>query len=223
MPSLIVHTRQEVNNALVQGRYFFTDIVKDAVLLYDGDDTPFPKPRPKSAEGKLAMAKEYFDEWFPMAGEFFDAYKFSLEKDRLNNSAFQLHQAVEHLYHTALLVLTAYTPHNHNIRALRSLVDKLDARFAHVWPNDLRWQSAAFNILRDAYVKARYAKRGYRITRAQLEWLGEMAQELARVVHAVCLERFDELQALVDRAVPAMTDDRRAAQASSAVEPEEPV
>ncbi|WP_334182230.1 HEPN domain-containing protein [Novosphingobium sp.] len=194
LPSIIVHTRQEVHNALAEGRYFFQDVIKDGILLYDADDTPFPKPRPKTAADKLGLAKEYYAEWFPSAGEFYDAYEFALRKERLPNAAFQLHQSVEHLYNAALTVLTFYTPHNHNIRALRGMVDKLDRRFVHVWPRDFRWQNAAFNVLRDAYVKARYAKRGYKITKDQLEWLGGIARDLAEVVQEVCTGRIAELQ-----------------------------
>jgi hypothetical protein len=56
------------------------------------------------------MAKEYFEEWYPTGGEFFDNYRFNLSQGRNNNAAFQLHQATERLYHTALLVVTFYTP-----------------------------------------------------------------------------------------------------------------
>lgn len=193
-PSIIVHTKQEVHHALVEGRYFYQDIIKDGIVLYDADDAPFPKARPKTAADKHALASEYFSEWFPSAGEFYEAYEFALSKARLPNAAFQLHQCVEHLYHTALTVLTFYTPHNHDIRALRSMVDKLDRRFTYVWPRDYRWQTAAYNVLRDAYVKSRYSKRGYKITKEQLEFLGEGARELSRVIEVVCGERIGALQ-----------------------------
>ena len=198
LPSLIIHTRQEVHSALVEGRYFFQDVVKEGIMLYDADDVPFPKVRPKDAAGELAMAREYFSEWFPTACEFYDDFQSNFKKARLAKSAFELHQCVEHLYHTALTVLTFYTPRNHNIRALRDMVDQLDRRFVHVWPRDFRWQSAAFNVLRDAYVKARYAKRGYKITREQLEWLGEIARDLSQVVQSVCEERIAKLQLAVE-------------------------
>lgn len=194
LPSIIVHTRQEVHNALAEGRYFFMDVVKDGIVLYDADDKPFPRPRPRTPAAKLALAQEYFAEWYPMAGEFYEDFKTNLEKKRLAKAAFELHQCVEHLYHTALLTLTFYSPHNHNIKALRSMADKLDRRLAYVWPADFHWQRAAFNILRDAYVKARYAKRGYKITEDQLRWLGSVAQDLARVVREVCDDRIAALK-----------------------------
>lgn len=38
--SLIVHTLREVNAALREGQYFFSEILNQGVLLYDSDDDP---------------------------------------------------------------------------------------------------------------------------------------------------------------------------------------
>lgn len=197
LPSLIVHTRSEVHHNLVQGRYLFSDIAKEGILLYDADEVPFPEAKPKTAADKLAMAQGYFDDWYPKGAEFFDLYEITLKKGQLSNSAYQLHQSVENLYNTALLVLTFYSPHNHNIRALRSIANTLDRRLIYVWPSEYKWQMSAFNILRDGYVKGRYHRKTYRISVDQLVWLGEMTQELARVVLAICSERLAELRAEV--------------------------
>lgn len=194
--SFIVHSRQEVNNALVQGRYFFIDIAREGIAIYQDDDTPLPKPVPKSPDAALAIAREYFSGWYPDSADFYESFQFSLGKGHNRNAAFQLHQAVEQLYHCALLVRTFYTPHVHNIRALRQLAEQLDRRLVYVWPTDNRRQIAAFNKLQEAYVKARYSKH-YRITTEQLTWLGDQAQELARVVQLVCNERIEALEAEV--------------------------
>jgi len=189
---IIVHTRQHLNNALVQGRYFFVDVARDGIALYQDDDKPLPTPRPKTAASELEMAREYFDERYSSAGEFYDDFSSNLTKSRFKKAAFELHQCVEQLYHTALLVNTLYTAHVHNIRHLRNESAKIDRRFLYVWPEDTPWQRAAFNLLKEAYVKARYTT--YKIKADQLQWLGEQAQELARVVELVCGEHIAALQ-----------------------------
>jgi HEPN domain-containing protein len=138
------------------------------------------------------MATEYFDERYTSAGEFYDDFSSNLSKDRFKKAAFELHQCVEQLYHTSLLVSTLYTAHVHNIRHLRNEAAKIDRRFLYVWPEDTHWQRAAFNLLREAYVKARYTK--YKIGSDQLQWLGEQAQELARVTEIVCREHITALE-----------------------------
>lgn len=194
--NFIVHSLQDVNNNLAQGRFFFMDIAREGIILYEDSDKPLRAPVPRTPESALAMAREYFEEWYSDAGEFYDTFKLSLEKERHKNAAFQLHQCVEQLYHTVLLTCTFYTPHVHNIGYLRGEAAKVDRRFVYVWPADNRKQVAMFNKLKDAYVKARYAKH-YRISTDELEWLGEQAQELSRVVQLVCSERIAHLASLV--------------------------
>ena len=156
--NFIVHTLQEVNDALAQGRYFFMDIVRDAVALYQSSDKELATPKPKEPEDALALAEEYFEDWFPTAMQRFEGAQFYIEKQYLKDAAFDLHQTVERLYNCVLLVLTFYTPHRHNIKLLRSIADLLDSRLVAVWPRDDRRDRARFTKLRDAYVKARYSK-----------------------------------------------------------------
>src|SRR3546814_3262908 len=67
---IIIHTRQHLNNALAQDRYFFVDVARDGIALYQDDDKPLPRPRPRTAASELEMAREYFDERFACAGAF---------------------------------------------------------------------------------------------------------------------------------------------------------
>src|SRR5690606_32420416 len=186
--NFIVHTLGEVNDGLAHGRYFFMDVAKEGIALYEADNRQLHVPKPKTPEQALAMAKEYFEEWFPSGGEFFDNFKFNLSQGRHNNSAFQLHQSVERLYHCVLLVCTFYTPHVHNLGFLRTQAERLDMRLVDCWPRELRPDRARFEKLKEAYVKARYSKH-YRISEEELVWLGEQIEELGRVVHTICSER----------------------------------
>jgi predicted nucleotidyltransferase len=192
--NFIVHTLQEVNDGLAHGRYFFMDIAKEGIALYQSDDSELHEPKPKTPSQALAMAKEYFDEWYPSAAALKDGSDFYIGKGRLKEAAFSLHQATERLYHCVLLVCTFYTPHVHNLAFLRTQAERIDRRLVHVWPSDTRGERAMFAKLKDAYVKARYSKH-YRIAEEELTWLGEQVEELGRVVHAICSERITQLEA----------------------------
>ena len=63
--SFIVHSRREVNTWLKQGQYFFIDIRRDGVVLYELDDEPLAEPKPKSKVEAYRIAKEYFESRFP--------------------------------------------------------------------------------------------------------------------------------------------------------------
>ncbi|UIJ47128.1 HEPN domain-containing protein [Sphingomonas cannabina] len=194
--NFIVHTLQEVNDGLAHGRYFFMDIARDGIALYESDSTELHQPKPKTPQQALAMAKEYFDDWYPSGGEFYDNFRFNLSQGRLNNAAFQLHQAAERLYHCVLLVCTFYTPHVHNLGFLRTQAERIDPRLIDAWPRDNRMDRARFEKLKEAYVKARYSKH-YRISVEELTWLGERVEELGRVVQVICEERIAALEASV--------------------------
>jgi predicted nucleotidyltransferase/HEPN domain-containing protein len=191
--NFIVHGVGEVNAGLSQGRYFFMDVAKDGIALYQAVDEDLPEPQPKSPHAALDMAREYFDEWWPSANEFFDNYRFNLSKTRLNNAAFQLHQSAERYYHCVLLVCTFYTPHVHNLAFLRTQAERVDDRLYDAWPRETKVDRARFEKLKDAYVKARYSKH-YRITEEELAWLGERVAALAALVETICAQRIAGLE-----------------------------
>ena len=192
--NFIVHTIDEVNDGLTHGRYFFMDVAKDGIALYQSEDSELLDPQPKTPHAALEMAKEYFEEWMPSASGMLETARFSQQQGRLKDAAFLLHQAAERLYNCALLTCTFHTPHSHNLAFLRTQAERIDRRLCYVWPRDNRQQRGRFEKLKEAYVKARYAKH-YRITEEELAWLGEQVEELGRVVHAICSERIAQLEA----------------------------
>src|SRR3546814_4867976 len=58
--NFIVHSLQEVNDALAHGRVFFMELVKYGVILYQSDDRDLGKPKPKTPE--MARSEEHTSE-----------------------------------------------------------------------------------------------------------------------------------------------------------------
>ncbi len=50
-----------------------------------------------------------------------------------------------------------------------------------VWPRDTRFAQRCFELLRQAYVNARYSAH-YKVTPAELEWLAERVELLQQIV-----------------------------------------
>ena len=192
--NFIVHSLDEVNGGLSQGRYFFMDVARDGIALYQSDDSELAEPKPQTPHAALEMAREYFDEWLPSGREFFENFEFNLSKSRNNNAAFQLHQATERFYHCALLVRNFYTPHVHNLGFLRTQAERIDERLIEAWPREAKADRARFEKLKEAYIKARYSKH-YRISEEELSWLGQRVDHLAAIVETICSERIAELEA----------------------------
>jgi uncharacterized protein len=191
--NFIVHTLAEVNDGLAHGRYFFMDVARDGIALYQSDDTELHQPKPKTPKQALAMAQEYYGEWMPSAQDFFDGCKDAVARGKLKKAAFDLHQATERLYHCVLLVCAFYTPHVHNLGFLRTQAERIDPRLVDAWPRDQRVDRARFEKLKEAYVKARYSKH-YRISEEELAWLGERVEALGQAVQVICEERIAALE-----------------------------
>lgn len=191
--NFIVHTLAEVNEGLSQGRYFFIDVARDGIALYQSDGTDLPEPQPKTPAQALALAREYLAEWLPSAQKRFDGAKFHIERGNLKDAAFDLHQTAERYYHCVLLVCTFYTPHVHNLGFLRTQAERIDARLIEVWSRETKADRSRFEKLKDAYVKARYSKH-YRITEGELAWLSERVEALGQVVETICTGRIEELE-----------------------------
>ncbi|PAX06387.1 HEPN domain-containing protein [Sphingomonas lenta] len=195
--SFIVHSLDQVNDGLAQGRYFFTDIARDGIALYQADPNSLAEPRPKAPAEALTLAREYFEEWWPSAQSFHRGYQYAIRDGDLKKAAFDLHQAAERFYHCVLLVRTFYTPHVHNLGVLRAQAERVDPRLAGVWPRATRRERAMFEKLKEAYVKARYS-RHYAIGADELAWLGERVAELGRMAAQVCRERIELLTAEIE-------------------------
>jgi HEPN domain-containing protein len=74
------------------------------------------------------------------------------------NAAFNLHQAAETAYACFLLVRTLYFPRSHNIKFLRSLSEDNEPRLIEAWPRVQRIDRRRFELLKRAYVEARYSE-----------------------------------------------------------------
>lgn len=188
-----VYTIDQINASLERGSYFFLDFLRDGIIVHETDGAQFVKPKPLPIKRVHEMSKEYFEDWFQSALEFFDNYEFASGRGRLKNAAVQLHQSVERLYNTVLLVYTLYSPHSHNIVVLRHTAEMHDPLLYPAWPREREEEIAAFEKLQQAYVKARYP-RDYHITEEQLAWLGERTRALIPLVEASCKTHLEKLR-----------------------------
>ncbi len=197
--NFIVHSLDEVNAGLSQGRYFFIDIARDGIALYQDHDSELAEPKPMTPQAALAMAREYYEEWMPAAEDFWDSADHLIGKARFKRAAFLMHQATESLYHCVLLVCRFYTPHVHNLGFLRTQAERIDARLIDAWPRVERLDRTRFEKLKDAYVKARYSKH-FRVTAEELDWLAERVERLSELVEVICREQIERLAAVAEAA-----------------------
>jgi uncharacterized protein len=198
--SLIFHTMDEINTALREGRYFFIDIVHEGTPIYEVDErTPsgqrkhrFVAPQPLDHKQAYDLAREYHEHWIGIAKTSFKVARWCLEGKEYLEAAFNLHQATERSYSAILLTFTFYLPKEHNIEKLRSWSEEIDLRLIEAWPRGRKPYDRYFELLRRAYVEARYSKH-YRITPEELNWLTERVAALIEIADKICAERVEEM------------------------------
>ena len=183
----IVHSLADVNGQLTRGRPFFTDIVRDGVALYEAGDHPFAPPAKLSPEEAYAEAKANFERWFESAGEFLQYGRDGISRGHNNSAAFQLHQATERFFHCALLTMTLYSTKSHNLNFLRAQAERVAPELISAWPRGGRFEKRCWELLRRAYVEARFSTH-YAITQEELAWLLEHVVDLQRRVERSCQE-----------------------------------
>ena len=195
--SMIFHGIKHLNKALTIGNYFFKDIKKEGIVLYDSGKFKLAEPKQLTAEEYKKKAQDYYDQWYKSADMFFVDFKSNFdrgEKDRdyYSKAAFELHQATERYYTTILLVFTDYRPKDHNLETLGIKAEMCDKRFA-VFPQSTDEEKRLFELLKKAYIDARYKMDEYGITKEELQYLSDCVSDLKRLTAEICQEKIRQI------------------------------
>jgi HEPN domain-containing protein len=187
--SIIIEPLKRVNKDLEKGQYFFTDIKKEGILLYKDDEAKDLKEAKELSDlEKKEIAQKYFDYWTERADGFFKVAKFCLQEKDYRLAAFNLHQTAECLYQCTHLVFTNYSPKLHDLEKLEKPLVYFSKKFLSVFPKNTLHERENFDLLKRAYVEARYNE-NYSITNEQSEYLTDKVEGLDKVVKDVCLEK----------------------------------
>lgn len=190
--SFIVHSLKDVNAQLERGRPFFIDIVEQGIALYEAEGYEFAQPRNLPPEEARIEAQKHFDSWFESAARRAELAQTALSKGYLNEAAFDFHQATERFYHCTLLVLSLYSPKSHRLNFLRSQCEQIAPPLVEAWPRDNKFSRRCFELLRLAYVNARYSPH-YKITAEELRWIGTRVAVLEGLVDQICRDHIAAL------------------------------
>jgi HEPN domain-containing protein/predicted nucleotidyltransferase len=191
--TVIVHSIDYVNTRLTEGQYFFSDIKKEGILLYDAGNVPLAEQKELSASERKKLAEDDFNYWYGDAVKFVKgALLYAKDKD-LNMAAFMLHQAAERTYNAAILVFTGYKPRTHNLNKLLKLCRDFSSELAAVFTNNTKEEAHLFNLLKKAYIDARYKKQ-YSITGDELNILIERITRLQEITERICKEKITSFE-----------------------------
>lgn len=195
--NIIVHTLEEVNRGLKRGEYFWVDIARDGIVLYDLPGSELTTPMPLTASDAYEMASGYFADWSAKVNDALEIADFCIEKRKFNDAAFTLHQAAERAYTCFLLVRSHYVPRSHNLKFLRSLAEDRETRLVDAWPRATKVDRRRFELAKRAYVEARYSA-AYAIDSDDLQAIRSAVTMLRDTVETVSREWLDGLRQKAD-------------------------
>lgn len=197
-PQFVVEHINTVNNNLEISQYFFTDIVKDGIMLYDSGKCELAKPRQLSYKEIRDIAQSEFDTVYPYGVRFLKLANSEFIDESHNTSAFLLHQACEKFYNCILLVFTNYRPKNHKLNELGGMVKRFSMELVTVFPQNTDIEKECFDLLCRAYIEARYNK-DFKITCEQLQYLLSHAEILKEITKRLCTEKIVSYEGLVEK------------------------
>jgi hypothetical protein len=157
--TIITETIKHVNEKLEKSQYFFSDIKKEGILLYDSGEFKLSEARDLSWEERKEIAQDYYDQWFPDGCVFLDD--------------------------SYLLVFSGYKEKEHDIEKLGSLASNYSDELLKIFPRDTDEHNRLFILLKEAYIRARYDKT-YKITEEELLYLIQRVEKLKAVTEEIC-------------------------------------
>ena len=191
--NIIVHTLDEVNQGLTRGEYFWVDIARDGIALYELAGAVLATPKPLTAADAHEMANAYLADWLGKIDAALEGAAFYTERKHNKDAAFTLHQAAERAYTCFLLVRTHYVPRSHNLKFLRSLAEDKEPRLVEAWPRATKLDRRRFELAKRAYVEARYST-SFEVGSDDLAAITRSVRSLRDAVEAVSREWLEDLR-----------------------------
>lgn len=182
---------EEFNKAITDGRYLFTDIAKEGIILYNSGTHEIAPIRELNYSQILKLANEYFDKKYTKAEIRLKVARFLYNEGNLEDTSFDLHQATENYLLAALLTASLYAEKTHNIIEIIEDVSMFTPVIAEIFRADTVEGKRLLNLLQDAYVQSRYNK-DFVIAKEDLDKLMELIERLRIVTEKFCLETIAE-------------------------------
>lgn len=188
-PQFIVENIKYLNDCLEHSRYFFTDLIREGILLFDDQQFELAKPRKLNFQEIKAIAECEYHNYYPSAVSLMGSVtSYFLPREDYMNASFLLHQISEKFYYAILLVCTNYKPKNHKLTELSSMVKGFSRRLTTVFPQKTSFEKECFDLLCQAYIEGRYNS-SFKITTEQLEYLLSRIELLKEIAYEICEEK----------------------------------
>lgn len=182
---------KKLNTDLEEGRYFYSQIKQEGVILYDSGKFKLARRRKLNFDEIRQQADEYFKEKFENANNKLTMAQLGTKEKLYKDAIFMLHQACENYYYAIRLVYTLKNSKQHNLTKLSSSVKSYSTDLAKVFPNNTAEEKRLFNLIKAAYVEARYNP-DFLVTKEDIDVLILKVELLRDITKRICEVKIGE-------------------------------
>lgn len=153
----VIQKLSAVNESLENGSRFTSTVYRKGVLLYDGSNNPLTHPLQEPDTNLLqVIVIKRWERCYTQAQQFFKTATFCFENGWYEQTAFDLHQCVQHTCMALLRSFTGYRSTTHNLARLLELIENFSQEPIVIFPNITKEEKDLFSLLNKAYSEARY-------------------------------------------------------------------
>lgn len=184
----------EFNKLIKEGRYFWTEVAKKGIALYNSGNYEIEPIRKLDYKQVLKLSKEYYKEKYSKAEGFFDVTQYCYNKQDYRMASFMLHQAVENYCLSISLTSSLYAPKEHNIVKNIKSTTRFTSVVSDVFHANTPEDKRLLNLLKRAYVEGRYNK-DFDIAKEDVKALMDRMKKLRVPTKKECLNKIKEHRA----------------------------
>ena len=128
----------DLNKAIDKNRYFYTDIKREGIMLYNSGRYKLARRRKLNYREIKELAEEYYNDRFERANSFLRSARYSYKDQDYKIASFHLHQACENYYNSIILTFTLYSPKEHSLITLSGRAKTHSLESSEAFPRDGR-------------------------------------------------------------------------------------
>ena len=196
VPVQFIHDSiKKVNEDLKYSRYFYTELKRDGIMLYNRGKNKLARRKPLKFGEIKKQGEEYFGEKYAKARLFMEQAVFMYDKEEYVMSSFNLHQACENLFNAIMLTFTLKNDKEHNLEELFKASRGYAPELIRVFPVGNEEEELLFKILVCSYIEARYNPE-FKVSREDVEDLMVKVEKFGMVTKDVCERGIKEYEGL---------------------------
>ena len=194
---IVYKTVEKVVDFLEKGDFFYSEIRREGIALYDTGSFMLPEPRDPEMIELERQAKDFFQDFFHKGERFLKtAREFDYPDGEYKMASFHLHQACESFFYAISLTFNQYKPKEHDIRMLIDFNKRYSQEIVKIFPRETAKNEHLFELLRASYVQSRYNKE-FVVHKEDVEVLMKWIERFRDLTFDICERKLHEFERMV--------------------------